>query len=879
VHCRLRPPKDAEEAPPHDLFGLEDLSVAQARLRERGHPLAKLRNACVRPMFRDLTPAFDDLRRQSLAQSRTLEGDIRTAVATLLGGADRGAVLWQPDSISVCRLCQAHLGTLVRRRHHCRLCGMLVCDGCSKQRLGVDAPSGGGSGAAAAGNTGSNGAAAAADTKTAGLVNSILLGPGGGSDGIVPAPGSSSRSVRACDNCMATIEELRVRRTHATLTEAAGRSPQVRLSAAIATATDQVHALCAAFRGLLAARPKPPTRATRVASLFSRKRPRAKPVPSPEERRIMQQMDELLHLFRVVFPQTMKRERVQLAAKVRAANKVSSSGGSVEFWELCRPPLAPSEARGRYGEAVEGDGAAAAEVGGGGVGGGGARAGGQQGGGFCGGSGGGRASLLEWANIDRYLKASFFEIMPQCRAVQRSYDSLYRSRDTADDAIPILPAPIAPIAQLLRGAGGGSAVAGTAGTPGGTAVMPAAVMGADTKGADSTDWTVVGASGEEDVLQRSAGSPGGAGGGWGERLLRGFGSKKKTLVKKSSGRGVDRESGDVEPADSPQRRRHEDPHEHPHERPQSQFIDTARARQSSIDSMHHAPPNALGGWKSVELLQHSCAILNRVGLELLMLDHLASQMVVLPAAAGRGVGRQSATAETQGQLALDPDVRTHFASAAIHVHGLLETLRGPVLSAHVLAAQSRNRATAVSASGRDVSGGGVDGVVRRIETSVEQLLRSWNSSYPPLLPAVDSLRGAGGGGGGGGSGGGGRAGAAVAAVGGVGSAELVRRSASLEERPLAGGAAPAAIIAAQHGQQSNEEVVESTMRRVRDILTTRVEVAIASPFDGSTAASLDPWIDAWSRLYMLREHLDASIAVCARGASARGGEGVGERQP
>ena len=76
-----------------------------------------------------------------------------------------------------------------------------------------------------------------------------------------------------------------------------------------------------------------------------------------------------------------------------------------------------------------------------------------------------------------------------------------------------------------------------------------------------------------------------------------------------------------------------------------------------------------------------------------------------------------------------------------------------------------------------------------------------------------------------------------------------------------------------------QKQVVSQVAHVRDILTTRVEVAIASPFDGSTAASLDPWIDAWSRLYMLREHLDASIAVCARGASARGGEGVGERQP
>ena len=52
-------------------------------------------------------------------------------------GEDKGAkygIDWQrDDASSVCRLC-AEPFTAFRRRHHCRLCGQLVCDYCSRAR-------------------------------------------------------------------------------------------------------------------------------------------------------------------------------------------------------------------------------------------------------------------------------------------------------------------------------------------------------------------------------------------------------------------------------------------------------------------------------------------------------------------------------------------------------------------------------------------------------------------------------------------------------------------------------------------------------------------------------------------------------------------------
>ena len=45
------------------------------------------------------------------------------------------APLWNPDSNSRgCQLCKANFG-LINRRHHCRNCGILVCDKCSSKRF------------------------------------------------------------------------------------------------------------------------------------------------------------------------------------------------------------------------------------------------------------------------------------------------------------------------------------------------------------------------------------------------------------------------------------------------------------------------------------------------------------------------------------------------------------------------------------------------------------------------------------------------------------------------------------------------------------------------------------------------------------------------
>ena len=49
-------------------------------------------------------------------------------------GSPAGNVVWQPDSIGLCVLCGASF-TLLRRRHHCRKCGRLVCHLCSKDRI------------------------------------------------------------------------------------------------------------------------------------------------------------------------------------------------------------------------------------------------------------------------------------------------------------------------------------------------------------------------------------------------------------------------------------------------------------------------------------------------------------------------------------------------------------------------------------------------------------------------------------------------------------------------------------------------------------------------------------------------------------------------
>ena len=47
------------------------------------------------------------------------------------------APVWKPDEASnTCELCPRHFD-LTNRRHHCRACGMLVCDSCSPKRVNL----------------------------------------------------------------------------------------------------------------------------------------------------------------------------------------------------------------------------------------------------------------------------------------------------------------------------------------------------------------------------------------------------------------------------------------------------------------------------------------------------------------------------------------------------------------------------------------------------------------------------------------------------------------------------------------------------------------------------------------------------------------------
>lgn len=64
-----------------------------------------------------------------------LETAIEEQVARLGAASPEGfAAIWQPDAVSKsCSICAKDF-TLVVRRHHCRVCGALACDTCTKRR-------------------------------------------------------------------------------------------------------------------------------------------------------------------------------------------------------------------------------------------------------------------------------------------------------------------------------------------------------------------------------------------------------------------------------------------------------------------------------------------------------------------------------------------------------------------------------------------------------------------------------------------------------------------------------------------------------------------------------------------------------------------------
>jgi hypothetical protein len=64
---------------------------------------------------------------------------VATVNPARLGSLDKHDSLWESDAArSVCKECDKAFG-LMRRRHHCRTCGLLVCHECSGQPTAVDA--------------------------------------------------------------------------------------------------------------------------------------------------------------------------------------------------------------------------------------------------------------------------------------------------------------------------------------------------------------------------------------------------------------------------------------------------------------------------------------------------------------------------------------------------------------------------------------------------------------------------------------------------------------------------------------------------------------------------------------------------------------------
>lgn len=53
--------------------------------------------------------------------------------------SEQSIVKWEDDaSVSCCPLCQSQFGKMINRRHHCRLCGRVVCEKCSSFKISLN---------------------------------------------------------------------------------------------------------------------------------------------------------------------------------------------------------------------------------------------------------------------------------------------------------------------------------------------------------------------------------------------------------------------------------------------------------------------------------------------------------------------------------------------------------------------------------------------------------------------------------------------------------------------------------------------------------------------------------------------------------------------
>ncbi len=99
------------------------------------------------PLFPQLFPerqiCLEYAERMRAEAARKRDGAVKAAKSTDKAAfksweehqSTKYGVEWQRDSeANACTLCESAFHPLLRRRHHCRLCGRLVCDACSKTR-------------------------------------------------------------------------------------------------------------------------------------------------------------------------------------------------------------------------------------------------------------------------------------------------------------------------------------------------------------------------------------------------------------------------------------------------------------------------------------------------------------------------------------------------------------------------------------------------------------------------------------------------------------------------------------------------------------------------------------------------------------------------
>ena len=104
---------------------LQDIKRCVALLNDVGHVGSGAIRWKLNPLDGVAVPSIGGL---------TKDGEGGAVKCETVVGSSAGNVVWQPDSIGLCVLCGASF-TLLRRRHHCRKCGRLVCHLCSKDRI------------------------------------------------------------------------------------------------------------------------------------------------------------------------------------------------------------------------------------------------------------------------------------------------------------------------------------------------------------------------------------------------------------------------------------------------------------------------------------------------------------------------------------------------------------------------------------------------------------------------------------------------------------------------------------------------------------------------------------------------------------------------